>query len=458
MQNFQLQPPSAGDDDQATQATRRNNNTLGMVPESSKLLKLHMKATNETFGGLTRNGASVPTNMMAHAASRRMKRQDSNNTDASVGTMPRNVTVQGALGTAGDNGRSGDGDGGANASWELAPVARSEFARDPLTSSAIGPTNENPLLAMMARNQTISTNENPLLAMMARNQTISTQQQQQSKMGQQPPQPSSIMHNYSIGDEIPKSFMTHLEHSEMKMALLVSKLKPGDTAFVKRSSGKYYSYSEVTNRDRTSISFAVNSNYDTKTFDLLNAGKYVRIMDEEEMEYVGRMTGAAARAEEETIGLEQDEISMGDEEEMEYVGRMTEAAARVEEATIRLEQDEISMGGESNDGASLNRSLIILPACAITSSSIGSSPDNNEENNSSAAAAAEEAVEHKAEEEKPVMYEAGTSVRYRGAGGEMGARILDAHLDDELVPYYTIKLEDGREKQTDNAHLSPLEQ
>ena len=41
---------------------------------------------------------------------------------------------------------------------------------------------------------------------------------------------------------------------------------------------------------------------------------------------------------------------------------------------------------------------------------------------------------------------------------ELGARILDAHLDDEVVPYYMIKLEDGREKQTDNVHLSLLEQ
>mmetsp|Transcript_41322 Transcript_41322/g.86711 ORF Transcript_41322/g.86711 Transcript_41322/m.86711 type:complete len:320 (-) Transcript_41322:62-1021(-) len=236
-------------------------------------------------------------------------------------------------------------------------------------------------------------------------------------------------HSYSIGDEIPKSFMTHLDHTEMKMALLVSKLEPGDTAFVKRSSGKYYSYSQVTNKDRTSITFAVNSNYDTKTFDLLNAGKYVRIVSDVEMEDIRRTEEAAARAAEETRDLE---------------------------------LDGISVGGESNDGAFVDQSLIILPDAAAAISSLVRSPTIDEENDGAGdAAAAEEMVDNTIEEEKeesPVVYKAGVSVQYRGAGGEMGARILDVHLDDELVPYYTIKLEDGREKQTDNAHLSPVEQ
>lgn len=35
-------------------------------------------------------------------------------------------------------------------------------------------------------------------------------------------------------------------------------------------------------------------------------------------------------------------------------------------------------------------------------------------------------------------------------------QVVGAHLDDELQPYYTIQLPDGREKQTDDAHLAPL--
>ena len=53
-------------------------------------------------------------------------------------------------------------------------------------------------------------------------------------------------------------------------------------------------------------------------------------------------------------------------------------------------------------------------------------------------------------------YKAGMDVFYKNSnlGTVQQARILDVHLDDELVPYYSIRLlDDGREKQTDDAHL-----
>ena len=52
------------------------------------------------------------------------------------------------------------------------------------------------------------------------------------------------------------------------------------------------------------------------------------------------------------------------------------------------------------------------------------------------------------------IYKADMDVYYRGPQGITVARILKTHLDDLLDPYYTIRLEDGREKQTDNAHIS----
>ena len=45
-------------------------------------------------------------------------------------------------------------------------------------------------------------------------------------------------------------------------------------------------------------------------------------------------------------------------------------------------------------------------------------------------------------------------VYYKRNDNVESAKILEVHLDDFLEPYYTIKLEDGREKQTDNAHLT----
>lgn len=52
------------------------------------------------------------------------------------------------------------------------------------------------------------------------------------------------------------------------------------------------------------------------------------------------------------------------------------------------------------------------------------------------------------------LYEVGMSVFYKNAAGTQPAEILAAHLDDLLDPFYDVRLEDGREKQTDNAHIS----
>ena len=52
------------------------------------------------------------------------------------------------------------------------------------------------------------------------------------------------------------------------------------------------------------------------------------------------------------------------------------------------------------------------------------------------------------------MYKAGMEVKYKGRDDTViSARIIDVHLDDLLEPYYTLKLEDEREKQTDNDHI-----
>lgn len=52
------------------------------------------------------------------------------------------------------------------------------------------------------------------------------------------------------------------------------------------------------------------------------------------------------------------------------------------------------------------------------------------------------------------LHQKGMNVFYQSSGSTVTpAHILDVHLDDELKPYYTIRLEDGREKQTDNDHI-----
>ena len=84
----------------------------------------------------------------------------------------------------------------------------------------------------------------------------------------------------------------------MKLALAASKLRVGDAAFVKRSGGSY-SYSAVKAKGPTSVTFRVNAVGNTKTIDLLHAGKFVRVVGDEEMK---EMRKSVASVEEETDG------------------------------------------------------------------------------------------------------------------------------------------------------------
>lgn len=79
-----------------------------------------------------------------------------------------------------------------------------------------------------------------------------------------------------------------------------------------------------------------------------------------------------------------------------------------------------------------------------------------EDTSEDAANAVVEMIEAKTEDGGSKLvpkYKKGTSVLYRSPQGIIGVLILDVHFDDLLEPYYTIKLPDGREKQTDNAHI-----
>jgi hypothetical protein len=81
---------------------------------------------------------------------------------------------------------------------------------------------------------------------------------------------------YSLGNSVPaKDMPRETKADTMKNALLVSKLKAGDKAFVRRSNG-LYSYAEVWKRTKTSIVFTVSARGDTKAFDLQSAARYVR--------------------------------------------------------------------------------------------------------------------------------------------------------------------------------------
>ncbi len=51
------------------------------------------------------------------------------------------------------------------------------------------------------------------------------------------------------------------------------------------------------------------------------------------------------------------------------------------------------------------------------------------------------------------LYKAGMDVCYRNDNDVQECKILTVHHDDLLEPYYTVRLLDGKEKQTDNTHI-----
>jgi hypothetical protein len=51
------------------------------------------------------------------------------------------------------------------------------------------------------------------------------------------------------------------------------------------------------------------------------------------------------------------------------------------------------------------------------------------------------------------LYKAGMDVCYRNDNEIQECKILTVHLDDLLEPYYTVRLLNGKEKQTENTHI-----
>ena len=56
----------------------------------------------------------------------------------------------------------------------------------------------------------------------------------------------------------------------------------------------------------------------------------------------------------------------------------------------------------------------------------------------------------------PSRFAEGSRAVYRDSQNNVSiVNIIKVHLDDDLQPFYTIQMSDGREKQTDDAHLEP---
>mmetsp|Transcript_7630 Transcript_7630/g.9532 ORF Transcript_7630/g.9532 Transcript_7630/m.9532 type:complete len:395 (+) Transcript_7630:1-1185(+) len=95
-------------------------------------------------------------------------------------------------------------------------------------------------------------------------------------------------------------------------------------------------------------------------------------------------------------------------------------------------------------------------------SSLSIMPNSDKSTPSNGAATKESESMQQQQQQAPAAgpkYSVGKKLVYKDSQGNMSdAEIVKVHLDDDLVPFYDIKLPDGREKQTDNSHLFEQDQ
>lgn len=150
-------------------------------------------------------------------------------------------------------------------------------------------------------------------------------------------------------------------------------------------------------------------------------------------------------------------------------GTSKDVSADQLKALMDLSSDELAvLMKEKNEKPSSNKEMLALPSTedvdpGYEAETSDTSQETTEQESSDskqqeplALPSSVEMVEAKTEDGGTKMvpkYAAETELYYKNAEGIQKAKILESHLDDLLDPYYSIRLEDGREKQTDNAHL-----
>jgi len=491
--------------------------------------------------------------------------------------LPRNVTLDRQLGSfAGTNGAAVASNGGANASWE---VAESSMPRN-VTVQRLSPGGVNAGTdnsggnasweVAGSRSGAATMKDNPLLRMA--NQ-LSQQQEQQAaeNIASNVTSSSSTTGNghpfFSLGDQVQQQDLPLPSTEEMKMALMISKLKVGDNAFVKRSGGSY-SYAQVKQRSFMSITFVVNDHGDVKSFDLLNAGKYVRIVEEDTLEEMAKRVATRTSAMRDGNGASLPRSDAANENENKSDENENHSSSKKDLDSLRRRRTKSeeedgndsnhlsskkdipslqrrrrttmgessglsSMPSKSNRGnkmprASTNATLLrrrrgtmgntpappllqrnmsdsmyrnsivgVGSACPVvpentanaewdlvpnTEASASSSPHSSSmtsgksskeyteetpsfpsshmstetgRSNNTNTFKRPQLVREDSKRKVVQMFKPGKYVYYKKDDDDdkIFAKILKVQLDDNLEPYYTIQLEDGREVQTDNDHI-----
>jgi len=489
---------------------------LGAVPESSKP-RMNAPNQNSAFHlARNTTNAAVPSMMMSAGVGQggsgsfglrsASVGQFSNqpNTSSAAGIMPRNVTLL-SIGEQGSH-LEGSGNSG-NASWEIATPAlqgRMKANNNPLlaVNSANGsgtpsgtPMSENPLLKAMENHRKLFAATQPGARAPTKEQGSVMTKSTIANCHPTSSNDTSIASGsstFSIGDRIYDADMPPTTMEEMKMARRVSKLNLNDYAWVKRSDKSWCYALVVNNKNPLLRIFQVTAKGDTKTLDLLNAGNYVRVIDKWEeramIEGVAKFKmgggGAAVLSMQQRATIGGGTTKLGNAQRRGSGGIMSGTRVAVPSisdgtsntnhhhdlgvlvdntanAELRLATGK---NGASNKSTIQSRQATMQPIPTpmtkaavssakppIPSSNTPPSPTNTDDVT---------LIEFKTEEgaRKTVpKYRKGLFLNYKGQheGNDVWSlvEIIKVHLDDLLEPYYDILFEDGREKQTDNAHL-----
>ena len=422
--------------------TRRGSMpTLGLapVPESSKVARQMSAEAN-----LLTRGESTPS-------LNGLKRRSSK---SSVGTRSRG-NLSGQMHPTMENIQENSvstPSAGANVSWNLV--------------GGTAQPSENPLLRMMAERekakqsaQGMSPAENPLLRMMDERNKKKSEALEKAK-GQ-----PTTRRKWALGSKCPlsKNDVREISAADMTMAALANNIQLNEGAFIRRSDGNYR-YAILASKTAVTMTFQVTEDGKTKKIDVVNAGKDVipeQIVIAKGGGAVQDSSDGAARAVE------------------QFMTPSTPSSNSL--ATMQRRGSSSGLMGRraGSRGGGLSRTVSELSGRTAPrnntmrkqNSSFDLIRPSSEPDGFSSSSAMKKTTKYQLNNDRKdkvkfvscrtedgktqvlPLYSEGLDAFYKSGSVITPAKILKAHQDDLLVPYYTIKISTGKEKQTTGSHI-----
>lgn len=424
--------------------------------------------------GLMRRGSMPTLNGLAPVAeSSRAARQMS----AHANLFTRRESSPSLNGLKRSSSKGGTGRSRGNLSGQMYPTMESIQETSASTPPANGNASwdllngtaqpgENPLLRMMAERekakksaQGMSPAENPLLKMMddcnrKRSEALEKAKGRPKTRGK-----------WELGSKCPlsKKDIREIFGADMTMNALASNLKINDGAFIRRSDGTYR-YAILSSKTASTMTFEVTETGKTKKVDVASAGKDVI----PEQIVIAKGDGAVQDNSDVTAGA----VEQG----MKSTTLSSNSLATMQR---RRNSDLMERRGGSREG--LQRTVSELSGRTVPRNIMRKNnssfdlirPSSEPDRLTSAMKKTSKYQPKKAPDDRKdkvkfvscrtedgktqvlPLYSDGLDVFYKTGKIVTAAKILKAHQDDLLVPYYTIKISipNGKEKQTTGSHI-----